>query len=39
MGHNTDNAAGKDINGTPTVLVNGRQVQASADAVTAAVGG
>ncbi len=39
MAHNTDSAAGKNINGTPTVLVNGRQVQASVDAVKAAVGG
>jgi protein-disulfide isomerase len=39
MAHNTDSAAGKNINGTPTVLVNGKPVQASADAIKAAVGG
>jgi protein-disulfide isomerase len=39
MTHNTDAAAAKNINGTPTVLVNGRQVQPTVDAVKAAVGG
>lgn len=37
MAHNTDAAAAKNINSTPTVLVAGKQVTASADAITAAV--
>ncbi|MEE6257962.1 DsbA family protein [Plantactinospora sonchi] len=35
--HVTEEASRAGINGTPTILVNGKQVQASADAVTAAV--
>ncbi|MEO3816457.1 thioredoxin domain-containing protein [Plantactinospora sp. B24E8] len=35
--HVTEEASRAGINGTPTVLVNGKQVQASAEAVTAAV--
>ncbi|HKT01899.1 MAG TPA: thioredoxin domain-containing protein [Rugosimonospora sp.] len=37
MAHNTDAAAAANINGTPTVLVNGRQVDATADAISSAV--
>jgi protein-disulfide isomerase len=39
IAHNTDAAAGKNVNGTPTVFVNGKQVDATADAVKAAVNG
>jgi protein-disulfide isomerase len=38
MAHNTDAAAANNVNGTPTVLVAGKQVAPSADAIKAAVG-
>jgi protein-disulfide isomerase len=38
MARDTDAAAAKNINGTPTVLVNGRPVSPTADAVLKAVG-
>jgi protein-disulfide isomerase len=37
MAHNTDAAAGNNVNGTPTVFVAGKQVTASADAIKKAV--
>jgi hypothetical protein len=37
MSDNTDAAASKNINGTPTVKVNGKQITATVDALTAAV--
>jgi protein-disulfide isomerase len=37
MADNTNAAASKNINGTPTVFVNGKQIQATTDALTAAV--
>jgi protein-disulfide isomerase len=37
MARNTDAAAGNHIQGTPTVLVAGKEIEASADALTAAV--
>ncbi len=38
MAHNTDAAAAKNINGTPTVLVNGKPVSPTVDAILKAVG-
>jgi protein-disulfide isomerase len=38
IAHNTDSAAGKNINGTPTLLVNGKQIDGTLDALKAAVG-
>lgn len=38
MAHNTDAAAAKNINGTPTVLVKGKQITPTAAALLAAVG-
>jgi protein-disulfide isomerase len=38
MAHNTDVAAAKNINGTPTLMVNGKQVPATVDAILQAVG-
>jgi protein-disulfide isomerase len=37
MARNTDAAAGKGVNGTPTVLVAGKQIEATPTALTAAV--
>jgi protein-disulfide isomerase len=37
MAHNTESAAAGNVNGTPTVLVAGKQVEASADAIKNAV--
>ena len=37
MADNTNAAASQNINGTPTVKVNGKQIQATTDALTAAV--
>ncbi len=37
MADNTNVAASKNINGTPTVLVNGKKIDATTDALTAAV--
>jgi protein-disulfide isomerase len=39
MAHDTDTAASKNINGTPTVLVNGRSIAPTATALLSAVGG
>ncbi|HWB37520.1 MAG TPA: thioredoxin domain-containing protein [Rugosimonospora sp.] len=39
MADNTDAAAARNVNGTPTVFVNGKQVDATTAAVTAAVNG
>jgi protein-disulfide isomerase len=39
MAHNTDAAAARNINGTPTILVNGKQVAPTAAALLSAVGG
>lgn len=39
VAHNTEAAAAKNINGTPTVLVNGKQVSSSVDAIKTAVDG
>jgi protein-disulfide isomerase len=39
MAHNTDSAASKNINGTPTVLVNGKSITSSVPALLSAVGG
>src|SRR5207302_5865292 len=36
--YNTDTAAGKNIQGTPTVLVNGKQIQNTVNALQQAVG-
>lgn len=38
MAHNTDTAASKNINGTPTILVNGKPVDATVSALLAAIG-
>ncbi len=38
MAHNTEVAAGRNINGTPTVLVNGKQIQPTLNDLTRAVG-
>jgi protein-disulfide isomerase len=38
MAHNTDAAAGKGINGTPTVLVRGKSIDPTSAALLAAVG-
>ena len=38
VAHNTDTAAGKNIQGTPTVLVNGKQIQNTVNALQQAVG-
>ena len=38
MAHNTDAAAGRNIQATPTVLVNGKQIQNTVSSLTQAVG-
>jgi len=38
VAYNTDTAAGKNIQGTPTVLVNGKQIQNTVNALQQAVG-
>jgi protein-disulfide isomerase len=38
IAHNTDTAAGKNINSTPTVLVKGKQITPTPEALLAAVG-
>jgi protein-disulfide isomerase len=39
MAHNTDSAASKNINATPTVMVNGKSITPSVQALLSAVGG